>query len=503
MESKIRKTLRGVILACVMAASMVLSPILSVHADPLPPTSGSLTIKKYYGNVGDTSTPVDGIKFNLYKVDTSSTVPLVGSGVSYQLIGSTLMVYDDHGVVAGAFAVTPAATPTVTTGSLAAGQAKASNLPQGLYLVIEDLAHSTPTTGTPPVAVSISTAHVPFLVAVPMTNATGDGWITDVIVEPKNQPMTITKDVSITDGDAVVVGEIIKYTIESTVPSDIATSRKYDIVDQLDEALDYQANSVVVTELPSNTQLTVGTHYTVSCSNNKLIVSLLPAGRQKLAADGAGKVKVEFNVAVNDKILSKPNYGVANEAEVQFTNEAGEDYTAKTGGRGPRIHTAGIEITKKDQMGFGLTGATFRIASSLQNAKDGKYLMINSDKKIIDSATPGINTAGYSVYEVSPANVAAFTGLRDKFHGAYQTYYLVEVKAPAGYNLLDSPIEVSFDISTDTTHQALVEVINVKGFILPQTGGMGTMIFSVAGVALLGLAAALSLGKKNRKQDIA
>ena len=94
-------------------------------------------------------------------------------------------------------------------------------------------------------------------------------------------------------------------------------------------------------------------------------------------------------------------------------------------------------------------------------------------------------------------------------------YLLTEVQAPAGYNKLSAPISITIKDEDDgvdtpnagpngqpeytTTNQdgasteveaddgyVPVTVINTKGFTLPTTGGMGTVLFTAGGVVLMG-----------------
>jgi len=494
MESKTKKTLRSILVACVMAASMLLTPIIAAGADPLPPDKGDLTIEKY---LEDGTTPIDGIRFDLYKVDTSNGMPPVGSGIVYRLNGSSMEAYSSANVLLGSFPVAAASPSYMTTAG--GGIAKWTNLDQGLYLAIENLVASSPTVSGQ--AVTISSAHVPFLVAVPMTNSTGDGWITDVIVHPKNQSLSVEKTVDINTVNAVAVGDKLTYTIEATVPSDIATGLKYDIVDQLDSALTLDQSSVKVIALPGNNQLTSGM-YGVTYISNKLVVAINSTGRTYLDSIGATKVRVTFDTTVNANILLKPDYGVANNAELDFTNKDGSEYTPDTGGGGPVVHTAAIQVNKVKQDESALNGATFRIATSPQKAANGEFLKIDANGVILESTDAGYAAANFLELTTDINGVAKFVGLRDFKGGTAQTYYIVETVAPAGYNLLDRPVAVTFD-GTEANHTAVVKVINTSSFILPSTGGTGTMAFSVAGVVLLGIALALSLGKKSNKKDIA
>ena len=109
------------------------------------------------------------------------------------------------------------------------------------------------------------------------------------------------------------------------------------------------------------------------------------------------------------------------------------------------------------------------------------------------------------------------------------TYYLEEVKAPAGYNLLKAPVKLTIDAEISggdaETNQpptigkldlitegkdgsittpgdkdngtVSLEVQNNMGALLPSTGGMGTTLFYIAGAALV-LAAGVLLVMKRR-----
>ncbi|MBQ9950525.1 MAG: Cys-Gln thioester bond-forming surface protein [Clostridia bacterium] len=76
------------------------------------------------------------------------------------------------------------------------------------------------------------------------------------------------------------------------------------------------------------------------------------------------------------------------------------------------------------------------------------------------------------------------------------TYFLVETKAPDGYNLPKEAFKVtavSKLISAETT-----TITNQRGHIMPETGGMGTTPLLTAGAMLIAAAALLLAAKKRR-----
>jgi fimbrial isopeptide formation D2 family protein/LPXTG-motif cell wall-anchored protein len=349
----------------------------------------------------------------------------------------------------------------------------------------------------------ISTAAAPFLVAVPMSTPDGTSWMSDVHVYPKNDIMTIDKEV--TSSPAIAVGDVVSYKITVSVPSDIATAKKFVISDVLDPALDVDASSVVVVANPGSATLINNTDYTVSynSSTRRLDIAFTSAGFTKLGSYTS--VNASFDTAVNNAILADPDLIIGNEAGISFTNKDGIEFEADTDGEGPKIHTASIEITKVDSAKAAVIGSEFKIASSEANAIAGIYLRIDPTTNVVyDSPSAEWTSLGAANdYMIAPANVASFKGLKDVVGTTYQSYWVVETKAPAGYNMLTDPIEVTFDESLiDNDYVFALEVVNNQGFVLPQTGGMGTIAFTVVGIVLLGLAAIIVLAsKKKHKKD--
>ena len=95
------------------------------------------------------------------------------------------------------------------------------------------------------------------------------------------------------------------------------------------------------------------------------------------------------------------------------------------------------------------------------------------------------------------------------------TYYLVETDAPAGYNKLEKPVTVKVEENesgkvTITCSSSEVEVTqkdgepvltfrlpNTNSFVLPESGGTGTVVYLAAGLLLI-FGSVIFLVLKNR-----
>ncbi|MBR1983867.1 MAG: LPXTG cell wall anchor domain-containing protein [Clostridia bacterium] len=88
------------------------------------------------------------------------------------------------------------------------------------------------------------------------------------------------------------------------------------------------------------------------------------------------------------------------------------------------------------------------------------------------------------------------------------TYYLEETEAPDGYNKLTAPQKfIISDANLDATFNGEiystgsgVHVVNKTGSMLPETGGLGTLLFTVlGGTAALGTGVVLVTKKRVSK----
>ena len=182
----------------------------------------------------------------------------------------------------------------------------------------------------------------------------------------------------------------------------------------------------------------------------------------------------------------------------------GEDSTWETEEHKTTTYTWMLDVLKYAMDGDTqkvLAGAKFQLLAS--NGTPIKFT------KVADTVVDGVKIPTYMV-DVDGEITEIETLETGKFYiigldeGAYK---LEETAAPDGYNKLANPIDVTItsehkDADLEATYQvndadpATIEVENKSGGLLPETGGIGTVIFTVVGIALMAGAAIFLITKK-------
>lgn len=177
------------------------------------------------------------------------------------------------------------------------------------------------------------------------------------------------------------------------------------------------------------------------------------------------------------------------------------------------IPVGGIHILKTDLIGNTLEGAVFQIArfpqdgELLDQAKEKKVLKIDGEHRImvLESfwSCPDMTGEKRLEAQTDEAGRAGLYGL------PYGAYYLIETRAPEGYNRIIDPIRVTVhkyshlrnaDDVYDDQGQIIdntLHIINVR-YTIPDTGFSGTLQLAAAGTGVLFSAAALILLNQKR-----
>lgn len=235
---------------------------------------------------------------------------------------------------------------------------------------------------------------------------------------------------------------------------------------------------------------------------------------------GYTKVKITYTATANAgiKVVDKHDNTHVNQntAYLDYNNNPYEKKTDgtptwKTASDTADVYTYGIKVTKTDDQtpATPLAGAEFQVYKD--EDKDGK---INEGATPLNFVAVGNNSGTYRVAVSSENNktdkVTTIGGTSATAPNLTLSgldvgdYILKETKAPDGYNLPSRTFSVKITDGTNadpvTDPDGLVDtdkspaqdgyneiaITNTKGFTLPTTGGMGTVLFTAGGVVLMG-----------------
>ena len=343
---------------------------------------------------------------------------------------------------------------------------------------------------------------------------------TNITIPVTNDKPDMTKEV--TNGsewkhDAdYSVGDKVPYRVTVSIPSNIEKLKKFALTDTPTNLKD-DATSVKVTDKTSTTTISA----TAKAVGNGFTIDFTPA---ELAPYAGQEIIVTYDATLLNTAVTTTT-GNPNTATLEYSNQILPDTDDRYNPNKPGepktdkitdtavVYTFQIQIEKKAEKADG---------TPLADVEFDLY-------KAVDAGTAGVATAD----EVKKAGLDSFkawkkineTSLKTNTEGKVSQsglkngeYYLVETKTNAEYNLLKAPVKVTLNIAYTTTTKAeynidetgkttlvkhevektefknagvasdgiqIQTVINKKGFTLPLTGGMGTVLFSVIGLALV------------------
>ena len=336
-------------------------------------------------------------------------------------------------------------------------------------------------------------------------------------VSLKTEAPSIKKEA---DKTSVNIGDVVTYTVTGSVPDTTGYAEYvYKIHDTLSDGLDFvknangdaldNANEVNVTVAFTEAGVTVaGTTPTTATlsGEHKRTMALDLSGWVRANQTNKGK---EFTVTYYAKVNKDAVVTEKNSAKLEYGNDP--DNTTTTTPSEAKTPTYPLDINKYAKGGDNkkLAGAKFSLYKTESDATNGTNAIKVSGTNgnyVVDPASP--NTVFESVESIGSE------GYNLRVNGlAEGTYYLVETKAPEGYNKLTDPIKVEIKKSTTEDVNAwtlskngekegdkIIDVENSTGSLLPSTGGMGTIAFTVV-AALLVLGVAVSFIRDRKREN--
>lgn len=340
------------------------------------------------------------------------------------------------------------ATKTAET----AGELKFEGLANGYYYV-------TTTTGT---AVTINSTNP------------------NVSITDKNQTPPVVKVITSADSlDAdgkkalAEVGSTVSY--KSTI-SVVNGAKSYVFHDTMTNQK-LVANSVVV-KVGDDTITAGDTTFTLATTDTTIEITFADAW---IAQQVGKNVEIAYDATItSDALTTVP---AKNTAYVKYGN-ASETAKSET-----EVYNAKVTVTKTDNQNAALAGAGFVLAKTEGEGDSAVTKYYKLENNVVTWVTDIADATEYKTTETS--NVVTFTGLADG------TYTLIEKTVPAGYNkAADSTITVAKGDYTTTNLEQSKTVVNNPGSVLPSTGGMGTTLLYVGGIALILGAAVVMIVRK-------
>ena len=303
------------------------------------------------------------------------------------------------------------------------------------------------------------------------------------------------------------IGTEISYTLTgSVVGSATQPATEYKFVDTMTKGLDYVDNSVSVKLTGKNAdgknkeRALTSTEYSVAYnepdanSNRTLTVQLADSVLAKTSDFYSySNVVVTYNAKLNTNAVKGEKTDTIAKFAKGTTNEGENDYANST--LNNNINYVQLEYTANDTQST-LVGPYLKVytydlvVTKVDAANDTTKL---KGAKFAIYSDPTCEKQVGTVQETGDNGTATFAGLKA------DTYYLKETEAPTGYNLNTSVFTITVP-GTDTATTGIVnQTVTDSLLVTPNTGGMGTMMFTIGGAALIACAGVLFLIVRKKK----
>lgn len=319
----------------------------------------------------------------------------------------------------------------------------------------------------------------------------------DQNVNLKSEYPTIEKTVDGQNHADAQVGDTLNFELKSKVPNMTEyTTYVFNFVDTLSKGLTLDQNSIKVTIGGSELQKDVD--YTVSATGGNgaaTELKIIMTDFKTKHGDKAGQeIKVTYSASINEHAVAGQD-DAGNSAKLEYSNDPIKGGTGTSVPSVTHGYTFDFDINKTDGTdGSALAGAVFQ----LQKKGEGttvKLIVENAGDEtqpaVVRSAKTGEGKAVDTITTPESGKIT-FKGLDAA------EYQLVETKAPDGYNKLQKPVDVTIVANYDQDgtlnnwtvndggNDVALNIQNNKGTLLPETGGMGTILFTLVGAAAIG-----------------
>ncbi|MCI8331612.1 MAG: SpaH/EbpB family LPXTG-anchored major pilin [Clostridiales bacterium] len=361
-------------------------------------------------------------------------------------------------------------------------------------------------------------------------DGTEAGWFVDspIQLRIKDAEIGIVKTVSDKEDGTFAstvsagIGDQVYFDIVADVPVYLpnAISKTFVIRDELSAGLTFDKSkepSVYGVSGTNETLLVKDKDYTFTTAagnetlSGKFTVTF--ADYDKVSA--YEKIHLKYSTLVDEKAQTGSN-GNKNTVYIDYSNNPYTENSKKTADSEATVYTYGFQLTKTNKTGDLLPGAVFTLERQVGSAWEKIYFVQDST-----GMYHRVTTGGLDRVESGSGNKLGKINLRGLDAGSYR---LKEVQAPAGgYVVLKK--YVTFEITDNklasgaegidgipeddkganlTSEDGIngyvgLTVKNSKGFDLPITGGIGTILFTAGGILLVAGAFALLL-LANRKK---
>ncbi|MGM9605538.1 MAG: SpaH/EbpB family LPXTG-anchored major pilin [Faecousia sp.] len=369
---------------------------------------------------------------------------------------------------------------------------------------------------------------------------------TTLTITLRNERPTLTKQVKENGEDAWKTDEqyqltdTITYRLDIYVPNNVAELETFTITDTPDAGIDDDPTSVQVSFVNGNTTTTLASgDFTArqeqSTGKGKGFVLTFD---EDVKDDIAGQtITVTYTAKLNAQAVIA-NIGNGNTVELTYSMQidpARTNLPTYSITDEARVYTYQYQITKyKDSVADGNKLASGETVSfQLLNANKEPMKVIQVSEGVYRLALSG--ETGVEIMTTNAQSTLLIQGLSNG------VYYLKETKTIAGYNLLSAPFKITVAVyekttwkadtgytstgrtvkdyqstayytdeemqslfvagngDADPTATANSNVINKKGFVLPQTGSMGYLLFCAVGLVLIAGGTMLIFGGRKKK----